>query len=169
MKRCWCSFSPFGRKAFYLKQQTRQFKPKLKVAKISFLSLFHKKTDTPYGLPGFFCLRMEKFEIMRRFAKQTARAWRTSAAGGGLRERDKGENKEYAKRAPSSACWRLCFRVGRRNATHFDTFSLSISSKEKALNRKMWGLFLFFLTFSLRSIYSWPLFWPLSGEHGNSS
>ena len=92
-----------------------------------------------------FLFWRERFELsLRRFAKQTARAWSTAARGARKRECDKGENKECRKRASSSEPRRLCFRVGRRNATHFDTlFPLHIP-KKKSLNRKIWGLSFFF-------------------------
>ena len=44
-------------------------------------------------------------------------AWGATAAGGGTRERPKGENKEIRERAPSSAPKRLCFREGLSNPT----------------------------------------------------
>ena len=46
--------STYGRKAIYYKANMRQFKPKLKVEKISFLSLFRKKTRNVHlGVPCF--------------------------------------------------------------------------------------------------------------------
>ena len=116
MKRCRCSFSPYSRKAICYKTNTRQFKPKQKVAKISFLSSLRKKQDRPIGLSCFFfCLRMD-LNSMRRFAKQTAGSWSPSAPKWRRNEGDKGENKERTACATAYKPTATIFSSGHFNS-----------------------------------------------------
>ena len=62
MKRCWCSFSPFGRKAFIL----YGFKSIQKHTQISFLSALHI-TKIPWFIKGFLHIKGENLKAKGRY------------------------------------------------------------------------------------------------------
>jgi hypothetical protein len=72
-------------------------------------------------------------------------AWGATAAGGGERERTKGENKEFRERVLPREPKRLCFRAGPSNPTPATKESLGITSTK--------ALFLRFRCWSIADLY----------------